>query len=57
MAAMEATTDRLVMVPLTLLDDVLVLAAAAHDRLPDDPLKSALRGAIAQVRTSLVVEP
>lgn len=54
---MEATTDRLVMVPATPLDDLIELATRAYDRLPEDALRSALRGAIAEVRTSLVVEP
>ena len=55
---MNALDGRLVVVPADKLDDLCELARLAVDRLPaPDPLTSALRGAIAEVRLSQVVEP
>lgn len=52
---------RYVAVDAKALDDVLELSARACDQLQrlsaNDPLPSALRGSIAQVRTSSVLEP
>lgn len=48
----------LVLVSATRLDDLLELARMASERLPsDDPLTSAMRGTIAQVRQSALFEP
>ena len=55
---MNTLDGRLVVVSARDLDDVLELARVASDRLPEhDPIASNLRGAIAQVRTSAVMEP
>ncbi len=51
-------TDRLVVVRADRLDDLCELARAAADQLPDtNPLVSALRGAVAEVRIGSVMEP
>lgn len=50
--------DKAVIVPAGSLDDLLELARLAAERLPDtDPLVSALRGRIAQVRVEALLEP
>jgi hypothetical protein len=55
---MYGTTDRLVLVPATALDDLLELARLASDRLPEqDPLVLPLRGSIGQVRSTALPEP
>lgn len=55
---MSTSTDRLVVVPAALLDDVLELARLAADRLPNpDPLRAALTGSTAAVRSAIIVEP
>lgn len=51
------TTDAIVLVKARTLDDLTELARLAVERLPEsDPLVTALRGAIAQVRTESVAE-
>jgi hypothetical protein len=58
MTAMENTTERLVLVPMTQLDDLLELSRRLVDRTDgNDPLRSALIGAIADVRFAATVEP
>lgn len=55
---MNALDGKAVLVPATLLDDLLELARLAADRLPeDDSLASNLRGQAASVRHSAVLEP
>jgi hypothetical protein len=54
---MKALKGRLVVVPADELDDLLELTRMATDRLPDDPLTSALVASAAQVRSSAVIEP
>lgn len=53
--------DRLVLVPAARLDDLLELAGLAAQELevnaPNDPLASALRGSIAEIRTHGLLEP
>ena len=47
----------LVLVPASILDDLLELARLAADRIGEDPLANALRGSTAEVRCSLLMEP
>lgn len=55
---MDTLDGRLLIVPARPLDDLLELARIAADRLPDhDPVASSIRGAVAQVRASLILEP
>lgn len=55
---MMNSTDRLVLVPATQLDDLLELARLAVDRLPEtDPLRSCLLGSVAGVRSAALSEP
>lgn len=58
---MSTATERYVAVPATALDDLLQLAsrvAEASGRLSEhDPLTTALRGAIGEVRAHSVLEP
>lgn len=57
MMSMEST-ERLVLVPMTQLDDLLELARAAIERLPDsDPLRWHLQGATSAVRAAATAEP
>ena len=57
-APMNTLDGRLLVVPARPLDDLLELARIATERLPEhDPVASSLRGAIGQVRSSLVPEP
>ena len=57
-APMDTLDGRLLVVPARPLDDLLELARIATERLPEhDPVASSLRGAIGQVRSSLVPEP
>lgn len=57
MCPMEAT-ERLVLVPMTQLDDLLELARHAIERLPDgDPLRWHLLGATSAVRAAAAAEP
>lgn len=52
------STDRLVVISATQLDDLLELARLAVDRLDEiDPLRSALAGSISAVRMSATFEP
>jgi len=54
----ENSVDRLVLVSVSRLDDLLELSRLAIERLPDpDPLTFALRAAVAQVRTEAILEP
>lgn len=56
--AMYGTTDRLVLVPATTLDDALELARLAADRLPEhEPLRLSLIGAIGATRQAALPEP
>lgn len=58
MTLMENTTDRLVLVPMTQLDDLLELARHASERLPEgDPLRWSLQGATSAVRSAATAEP
>lgn len=51
-------SDSLVLVRMGHLDDLCELARAAADRLPEvDPLVTAIRGAVAQVRADAIPEP
>jgi len=54
---MKALDSRLVLVPVGRLDDLLELSRLAAERLPNDPVGSALRGAAAEVRASSLIEP
>lgn len=55
---MEQTSSGLVLISATRLDELLELSRAAVERLPEnDPLASALRGAVAEVRLSAIIEP
>ena len=55
---MNGIRDRHVIVSAGQLDDLVELASLAAQRLPEtDPLTSALRGSIAQVRSESVLEP
>lgn len=52
------STDRLVLVPVTQLDDLLELARLVASRVPEtDPLHAALIGAVGAVRQSAIPEP
>lgn len=52
------THDAVALVNTRQLDDLLVLAQRALDRIdPYDPLALALRGAIAETRISAILEP
>lgn len=51
------TPDRLVVVPAKALDDILELSRLALQHVDDDVLAGALRGAIANVRLSQLMEP
>lgn len=54
----SVAVGRLVVVPASLLDDLLELARLSADRLPDsDPLRSALLGSISGVRCAAILEP
>ena len=54
----DLTMNRpLVLVPASILDDLLELARLAADRIGEDPLANALRGSTAEVRCSLLMEP
>lgn len=54
----EDLASRALIVQARSLDDLLELARRAADRLdPSDPLTHALRGAIAQTKADLVVDP
>lgn len=58
MSSMYASTDRLVLVPATQLDDLLELARLGADRLPEhDPLRLSLVGSIGAVRACALPEP
>ncbi len=54
---MDTVEDRYVAVPATALADLIQLAAMVADGAPEDQLTSALRAAMAQVRTAAVLEP
>lgn len=57
---MKSMDDRLVLVPLSALGDLVEVAARAAESLDLNefgPLAAALQGVIAQVRTSATVEP
>lgn len=52
------STDRLVLVPATQLDDLLELTRHLVDRLPEsDPLRWSLLGATSAVRAAATAEP
>lgn len=54
----HTTAGRLVIVPAALLDDMLELARLGIERLDiTDPLRPALQGSIAAIRTAGIVEP
>lgn len=56
--SMESTTNRLVLVPFSALDDTLELTRALIERVPhEDPLGIALRGALANLRAEAILEP
>ena len=58
MNTMYASTDRLVLVPATLLDDLLELARLAADRLPEhDSLRMSLAGSVSATRACALPEP
>jgi hypothetical protein len=58
MTSMENTTERLVLVPMTQLDDLLELARHAIERLPEgDPLRWSLTGSVSAVRSAATAEP
>lgn len=55
---MNATDAPLALVSAKTLDDLCELSRVAADRLPSaDPLTSALRGSIAAVRASALLDP
>jgi hypothetical protein len=58
MGPMQNSTDRLVLVPATQLDDLLELSRCLAERLPEsDPLRSSLIGATSAVRACALPEP
>jgi hypothetical protein len=58
MDSMFSSTDRLVLVPMRALDDLLELARLASERLPEsDVLRGALAGQAATVRAAACPEP